>query len=148
MSSLAAPAQSPAADQPAPVAAPSGADHYAIAWRLAAGAWVGCAILRLLLYLRPSPYGGSFLLHRKAFIIRPLVHELLAVWLLALPFLLLRLALWRRALPGPGWRLAHWASAHGDLANRLLETADRERRFHDYLLRQGRIWPRPAIVER
>ena len=73
-----------------------GADHYRIAWRLTARAWLVCALLQFILYLRPSPYGGPFLVHWKAFIIRPLVYELLAVWLIALPFLLLWLFLYRR----------------------------------------------------
>ena len=38
-----------------------GADHFAIAGRLTAAAWLGCALLQLILYLRPSPYGGPFL---------------------------------------------------------------------------------------
>jgi len=79
---------------------PRGSDHFAIAWRLTAAAWLGCAILQFLLYLRPSPYGGPFLLNWKAFIVRPLVYELLAIWLIALPFLFLWLLLYRRPLAG------------------------------------------------
>ncbi|HYN46011.1 MAG TPA: hypothetical protein VES64_04900, partial [Allosphingosinicella sp.] len=30
------------------------------------------------------------------------------------------------------------------LARRLLDEADRSRRFNDYLIRHGRVWPRPA----
>lgn len=86
-----------------------GADHFAIAWRLTAGSWLGCALLQLILYLRPSPYGGPFLVAWKAFIVRPLAYELLAVWLIALPFLLLWLLLYRRPLRSPRWRTAHWA---------------------------------------
>ena len=56
-----------------------GADEFGVAWRLTAGAWFGCAVLQLLLYLRASPYGGPFLVQWKAFIIRPLVYELLAI---------------------------------------------------------------------
>lgn len=86
-----------------------GSDHFAVAWRLTAVAWTGCALLQLILYLRPSPYGGPFLVAWKAFILRPLAYELLAVWLIALPFLLLWLALYRRPLRSPRWRLADWA---------------------------------------
>ena len=64
-----------ASDQAAPRA--SGAEQFAIAWRLAAGGWIGCALLQFILYLRPSPYGGPFLLRWKTFIIRPLAYELL-----------------------------------------------------------------------
>ena len=91
-----------------------GADHFAIAWRLTAAAWLGCALLQLILYLRPSPYGGPFLVAWKAFIVRPLVYELLAVWLIALPFLLLWLVLYRRPLPSPRWRLAPLGAGRAD----------------------------------
>lgn len=99
-----------------------GADHYAIAWRLTAAGWLGCALLQFILYLRPSPYGGPFLLQWKAFIIRPLVYELLSTWLVALPFLVLWLVLYRRELSSPRCRLAHWGLA-GLMAVNLLVTA-------------------------
>ena len=103
-----------------------GADHFSIAWRLTAAGWLGCALLQLILYLRPSPYGGPFLVQWKAFIIRPLVYELLAVWLIALPFLLLWLFLYRRPLPSPQWRLGHWALAGSMAANLLITAFDHE----------------------
>ena len=87
---------------------PRGSDHFAIAARLAAGAWLGCVLLQFALYLRPSPYGGPFLVAWKAFIIRPIVYELLATWLIALPFLLVWLVAFKRPLPSPRWRLLHW----------------------------------------
>ena len=34
------------------------------------------------------------------------------------------------------------AGRHPALARRLLDEADRSRRFNDYLLRHGRVWPR------
>jgi len=105
---------------------PQGSDHFAIAWRLTAASWIGCGILQLLLYLRPSPYGGPFLLHWKSFIIRPLVYELLAVWLIALPFLLLWLVLYRRPLRSPRWRLVHWALIALMALNLLLTQFDHE----------------------
>jgi phosphoglycerol transferase MdoB-like AlkP superfamily enzyme len=103
-----------------------GADQFAIAWRLTAGAWLGCAILQFLLYLRPSPYGGPFLVQWKAFIVRPLVYELLAIWLIALPFLLLWLVLYRRPLHSPWWRLGHWLLVASMAANLLLTAFDHE----------------------
>ena len=103
-----------------------GRDHFAIAWRLTAAAWLGCATLQFLLYLRPSPYGGPFLLNWKAFIVRPLVYELLALWLIALPFLLLWLLLYRRPLPSPRWRLAHWTLIALMALNLLLTQFDHE----------------------
>ncbi|HET9640686.1 MAG TPA: sulfatase-like hydrolase/transferase [Allosphingosinicella sp.] len=99
-----------------------GQDQFAVAWRLAAGGWVGCALLQLILYMRPSPYGGPFLLQWKTFIVRPLAYELLSTWLIALPFLLLWFLLYRHPLPSPRWRIGHWALA-GLIALDLLVTA-------------------------
>ncbi len=103
-----------------------GSDHFAIAWRLTAAAWLGCALLQLILYLRPSPYGGPFLAAWKAFILRPLAYELLAVWLIASPFLLLWLLLYRRPLAAPRWRLAHWALAAAMTLNLAITAFDHE----------------------
>ncbi|MGQ0588008.1 MAG: LTA synthase family protein [Sphingosinicella sp.] len=103
-----------------------GADHYAVAWRLTVAAWLGCALLQLILYLRPSPYGGPFLVQWKAFIVRPLVYELLSTWLVALPFLLLFLALYRRPLRSARWRLAHWALVVLMALNLLITAFDHE----------------------
>lgn len=103
-----------------------GADQFAVAWRLTAAGWLGCALLQLILYLRPSPYGGPFLVQWKAFIVRPLVYELLAVWLIALPFLLLWLVLYRRPLRSRRWRLGHWALVALLAANLLITAFDHE----------------------
>jgi hypothetical protein len=103
-----------------------GADGFAVAWRLAAGGWIGCALLQLILYLRPSPYGGPFLLRWKTFIVRPLAYELLGTWLIALPFLLLWLLLYRRPLASPRWRLIHWALVALMAANLLISAFDHE----------------------
>jgi arylsulfatase A-like enzyme len=103
-----------------------GRDQFAVAWRLAAGGWVGCALLQLVLYLRPSPYGGPFLLQWKTFIVRPLAYELLSTWLIALPFLLLWLILYRRPAESPRWRVAHWALAALLALNLLLSAFDHE----------------------
>jgi arylsulfatase A-like enzyme len=103
-----------------------GADQYGIAWRLTAGSWLGCALLQLIVYLRPSPYGGPFLVQWKIFIIRPLAYELLAVWLIALPFLLLWLLLYRRPLRPARWRLVHWALIALMAANLLITAFDHE----------------------
>jgi arylsulfatase A-like enzyme len=107
-------------------APPRGADQYAIAWRLTAAGWVGCALLQLILYLRPSPYGGPFLVAWKAFILRPLAYELLAVWLIASPFLLLWLFLYRRPLDPKRWRPAHWTLVALMAANVAITAFDHE----------------------
>ena len=36
------------------------------------------------------------------------------------------------------------AARHPRLARRLLDETERKRRFNDYLLHQGRVWPRPS----
>lgn len=105
---------------------PQGRDHFAIAWRLTAAGWLGCAILQFLLYLRPSPYGGPFLFHWAKFIIRPLVYDLLAVWLIALPFLLLFVWNYRRPLASRGWRWTQWALIGLLALNLLISAFDHE----------------------
>jgi sulfatase-like protein len=103
-----------------------GADQFAVAWRLTAAGWLGCALLQFILYLRPSPYGGPFLAAWKAFIVRPLVYELLSTWLIAFPFLLLWLLLYRRPLRAPLWRLGHWALIALMALNLLVTAFDHE----------------------
>src|SRR5688500_3370809 len=86
------------------------ARHFAIAFRLALGCLIGCALLQLLLYLRPSPYGGPFLLEWRRYFALAFYYDMLGVWLLSLPFFLYWLIRWRRAAP----RRA--AAIHGALA--------------------------------
>ncbi len=75
--------------------------QFSMAVQLAAAAWLICALLQLLLYLRASPYGGPFLLEWRRYFVYALYYELMGLWLLALPFLLLWLA-------RPGIRRAGW----------------------------------------
>jgi len=93
---------------------------------MAAAAWIACATLQFLVNLRPSPYGGAFLLEWRDYIIRPLLYELLAVWLIALPFLVFWLALYHRALPSRRGHVAHWALAGLMAANLLITAFDHE----------------------
>jgi hypothetical protein len=116
-----------------------GSDRYRIAWRLAAGAWIVCVVLQFLLYLRPSPYGGPFLLRWPVFIIRPLAYELLAVWLIALPFFLVWLLLYRRPLRSRWWRLGDYALAALMALNLFVTQFDHE--LYRFLgLRLGPSW--------
>jgi hypothetical protein len=75
--------------------------QFSICVQLAAAAWGVCALLQLLLYLRASPYGGAFLLEWRKYFLYALYYELMGVWLIALPFLLLWLA-------RPGGSRAAW----------------------------------------
>src|SRR5436853_5825100 len=65
----------------------------------AACGWLGCAVLQLALYLRPGPYGGPFLLEWKRYFGLSLYFDLLGVWLLSAPFLILWLVHRRFPLP-------------------------------------------------
>ena len=78
--------------------------QFSLAAQLAIAAWFVCALLQLFLYLRSSPYGGPFLLEWRKYFLYALYYELMGVWLVALPFLLLWLA-------RPGIRRALWV--HG-----------------------------------
>lgn len=78
--------------------------QFSVSVQLAAAAWLVCAMLQLALYLRASPYGGPFLLEWRKYFLYAFYYELMGVWLVALPFLLLWLA-------PPGLRRPAWA--HG-----------------------------------
>lgn len=80
-----------------------GRDRFVTSFLLALGGWAGCVALQALLYLRPAPHGGPFLLEWQRYFGLALYYDLLGVWLLALPFLLLWLALYRRRLRSRGW---------------------------------------------
>lgn len=75
--------------------------QFSIAVELAAAAWLVCALLQLALYLRASPYGGPFLLEWRKYFLYAFYYELMGVWLVAAPFLLLWLA-------RPGLSRAAW----------------------------------------
>jgi hypothetical protein len=104
----------------------TGGEQFALAWRLAAAGWVGCALLQLLLYLRPSPYGGPFLLEWRRYFGWALYYDLLGVWLLSLPFLLLWLLLYHHPVRPRGARAVHLAQAALLSLNLLLSQFDHE----------------------
>jgi hypothetical protein len=101
------------------------ARHFAIAFRLALGCLIGCVLLQLLLYVRPGPYGGPFLVEWRRYFALALYYEMLGVWLLAAPFLLYWLARWRRPAPRRA-ALLHFALAALMAANLLLSAFDHE----------------------
>jgi arylsulfatase A-like enzyme len=104
----------------------TGGAQFALAWRLAAVALLGCVLLQLLLYVRPGPYGGPFLLEWRRYFGLALYYEMLGVWLLSLPFFLLWLALYRRPV-GPRWASAiHAVQIALLIANLALSQVDHE----------------------
>src|SRR5688500_20400911 len=87
-----------------PGAAPRGRDQFALAFRLALAGWIGCVLLQILLYARPGPYGGPFLVEWRRYFGLAVYYDLLGVWLISLPFFLLWLVLYRRPLRARLWR--------------------------------------------
>jgi sulfatase-like protein len=102
------------------------ARHFAIAWRLALGGLLGCALLQVLLYVRPSPYGGPFLLEWRRYFALALYYDMLGVWLLAFPFLLLWLIRWRHPAEWRWARPVHLIQAAMLAANLALSSFDHE----------------------
>ena len=84
--------------------ATNGRSQFTASLLLAIGCWVAAAALQAALYLRPAPYGGPFLLEWMRYFPFALYYELLGIWLVALPFLLLWIRLYRRPLRAPAWR--------------------------------------------
>ncbi|HET9640687.1 MAG TPA: LTA synthase family protein [Allosphingosinicella sp.] len=103
----------------------SGRAQFDLAWRVALLGWLGCALLQILLYARPGPYGDPFLLEWRRYFWLSLYFEWLGTWLIAGPFLLLWLALWRRPLD-PRWRFVNPALALLVAANLVLSEFDHE----------------------
>ena len=101
------------------------ARHFAIVWRLALGCLIGCALLQLLLYLRPSPYGGPFLLEWRKYFALAFYYDMLGVWLLALPFFIFWLVRWRKPAPGRA-RAIHFVLAVILTLNLALSALDHE----------------------
>ena len=106
--------------------APSGRHHFATAILLALAGWIGCVLLQIALYVRPAPHGGPFLAEWQRYFGLALYFDLLGVWLLSLPFMLLWLALYCRPQPGHGWRLLLWAQAGLLTLNLALSAVDHE----------------------
>lgn len=102
-----------------------GREHFLRSFQLAAAAWLGCALLQALLYLRPAPHGGPFLLESGRYFGLALYYELLGVWLISAPFLLLWLAFYARPL-SRRWSLLLPVQAALLALNLFLSQADHE----------------------
>jgi phosphoglycerol transferase MdoB-like AlkP superfamily enzyme len=82
----------------------TGARHFRLTVELAAGAWLACVFLQALLYFRAAPHGGPFAAEWPRYVWLAIYYDLMGVWLVALPFLLLWIALYRRPLAARLWR--------------------------------------------
>ena len=103
-----------------------GRDRFATAFRLAVGAWLGCVLLQLLLYARPAPAGGPFLVEWQRYFGLAVYYDLLGVWLVSLPFFLLWLAFYQRPLRSRLWRAVPPVQAALLTANLALSQIDHE----------------------
>ncbi|HYD36492.1 MAG TPA: hypothetical protein VEA60_02695, partial [Allosphingosinicella sp.] len=102
-----------------------GRGEFAVAFRLALAGWLGCVLLQAILYLRPGPYGGPFLLEWQRYFGLSLYFDLLGTWLISAPFLLVWLVLWSRpAARRP--RLLHYGQALLLAANLVASAVDHE----------------------
>jgi len=104
----------------------TGRESFATAFRLALGGWLAALLLQAALYLRPAPHGGPFLLEWARYFWLALYYELLGIWLIAFPFLLLWLLLYRRPLESRWWRLAPALQAGLIAAYLILSQIDHE----------------------
>jgi len=71
---------------------------------LASGCWIVCVLLQIVLYARPAPYGGPFLVEWPRYFGLAVYYDLLGVWLVSFPFFLIGLGLYNRPLRGRAWR--------------------------------------------
>jgi len=85
----------------------TGAAEFQVALTLALLAWLVMAGQELLLFLRPTPYGGPYVRQWSGYFGRALFYNLLGVALVTLPFLLRWLAGYRETAPGRSARRWH-----------------------------------------
>jgi arylsulfatase A-like enzyme len=78
--------------------APTGASEFQVVLGLALVAWLVMGAQELLLFLRPTPYGGPYVQQWGGYLGRALFYNLLGVALVALPFLLRWMGGYRRAV--------------------------------------------------
>lgn len=107
-------------------AAPCGRQLFAVSFRLALAGWIGCVLLQVLLYARPGPYGGPFLVEWRRYFGLAVYYDLLGVWLISLPFFLLWLVVYRRPLRARPWRWLPALQAALLAANLALSQIDHE----------------------
>src|SRR5512138_3557499 len=87
----------------------SAAREFLVTLRLAGLAWTVMAAQELLLFARPTPYGGDYVRDAVGYFGRALFYNLMGVLLVALPFLLRWLLSYRGATSARSTRRWHTA---------------------------------------
>ncbi len=87
----------------------SAAREFLVALRLAGLAWTVMALQELLLFARPTPYGGAYVRDATGYFGRALFYNLMGVLLVTLPFLLRWLLAYREAVAAATARRWHLA---------------------------------------
>lgn len=105
---------------------PRGRQAFLASLRIAVAGWIGCALLQAALYFRPAPQGGPYLADWDRYFGLALYYDLLGVWLLSLPFLLLWLACYRRPVAARWQRAAALLHLLLLALNLLLSAIDHE----------------------
>src|SRR5690349_24134977 len=80
-----------------------GRDAFMPALVLALACLLLATLLQVLLYARPGPHGGPFLVEWQRYFWLALYYEMLGVWLVSTPFFLTWLILYRRDLRSRWW---------------------------------------------
>jgi len=84
--------------------APHGRDAFAVALLLALAGLLLAVLLQVLLYARPAPHGGPYLVEWPRYFWLALYYEMLGVWLVSSPFFITWLILYRKQLRSRWWR--------------------------------------------
>jgi arylsulfatase A-like enzyme len=93
----------------APLDRRSAAREFLVTLRLAVLAWTVMAVQELLLFARPTPYGGAYVRDAVGYFGRALFYNIMGVLLVALPFLVRWLLAYRGATSGRSARRWHTA---------------------------------------
>ena len=88
-----------------------GAHHLHVSISLAGAAWLVGALARLVLYLRPTPFGGPFVTHFDRYFFHALLYNFMDTVVLSLPFFVLWIALYDKVTPRKPWSVLHWLQA-------------------------------------
>jgi len=129
--------------------ASSGRDEFVLALLLALACLLLAALLQILLYARPAPNGGPFLVEWPRYFWLALYYEMLGIWLVSAPFFAIWLLLFGKTLRSRRW-LALSALQGGLLTVYLLFSAlDHEiMRFLGVRLNPSFVWAysRPEML--